>query len=59
MVLANLILIADGVVELFSSTEFEVVEASSLLMTNVHVNEPQPPGSVTAKSVKWLVVNSA
>ena len=55
-VLANLICTAVGVVELLSVTEFEVVEVSSLFMVNDQTNEPQPPhqppGSVTAKSVK-------
>jgi hypothetical protein len=46
------------VVELLSVTVLDVVEEASLLMTNDQVNEPHQPGRVTAKSVKWVVVNS-
>ena len=38
-------------------TVLEVVEAASLLITNDQVTEPHQAGRVTAKSVKWFVVN--
>ena len=44
--------------EMLRVTLGDVVETASLLMTNVQV-EDHKTGSVTAKSVKWLVVNSA
>ena len=38
-------------------TPEEVVETASLLITNDQVTEPHQAGRVTAKSVKWFVVN--
>ena len=54
--LENLILTID-VPEILRVTEVDVVELASLLMTNVQVEVPHQAGRVTAKSVKWLVVN--